>query len=117
MPEVEIHFTPRSLSNLKEIATYLKVQAGSQVLAVKYIRQLKERINSILGTFPEAGKEIKAQNNAIRQLVISSGHKGYRIFYRSEKQNDRPVLIILAIYRENFPNDSVLSQFLEQDDK
>jgi len=92
---LEIHFTKKALDRLIEAALFIYERSGSIQKADRFMDELKECIEKMLGSFPRLGRPAPEFGEGIRKLVCRT----FTVLYRIER--DR--IVVLTLFRENLP--------------
>lgn len=104
----QIVFTDTAKSDLRDIAFYLADLSKDKNLAIRFVKELKERAK-VLEQFPEIGsipKDRVLKIHGYRFLV----HKDYLLFYLYEKAENK--VYILAVFNGKRDYMRVMKKFL-----
>ena len=106
----QVQFTDTAKEDLRSIATYIAEQAKDKTIAIKFIKELKEK-TAILESFPESGAipdDRIMKNFGYRFLV----HKDYLIFYCYMPQESTSY--ILAIFNAKRDYSRIMRRFIKK---
>ena len=106
----QVQFTDTAKEDLRSIATYIAEQAKDRMIAIKFIKELKEK-TAILEAFPESGAipdDRIMKNSGYRFLV----HKDYLIFYYYMPKESTSY--ILAIFNAKRDYSRVMRRFIKK---
>jgi len=103
-----VKFTDTAKSDLREIAFYIADSSGDKNIAIRFVRELKEKCK-ILEQFPESGslpKDRILKSAGYRFLV----HKDYLIFYFYNAEET--TVYIMSVFHEKKDYMRVMKKFI-----
>lgn len=94
---MKIEYSIKAIDSLEKIAVFLKSNSLSDLFIKNHLDTLKDSIENLLTTFPNAGIEQKTVGYSCRKIMV----KDYGVLYRHTPE--RELIQVLIVYKSNQP--------------